>query len=236
MLSNGQLTAVVLQDSPLVGNIPERAANAIFSQGLLYALEPEARVALPINAVAMLTFMEAAKTNGHRPLRPLSLTQISENMNRIIKSAAKAYISGFKVDDTDSTNPIPALLPDYVWLSQSAILQYRQLSVISNSPFFLALGVLDGVIVAILAILMMTVDTADMWLFSLQTLEKVYRRGATPLMYLVYSNFLTLFLPHVRTTLTRIFSWFFCLCNGFLLVGFMGKVYSDSRVINLGID
>lgn len=166
-LSNGKLSANVLPTLSLIGNFPEAAVGALFSQGIADALGPEEedpdRLLSPIS---MLVF--TGELNGTGPLRPFPLPVINDNMNQVLKPTAKAYLSGF---NTSSTRPG---LPSYAFWNQTATVQYQQLALFASRPFFIGLLALVAMTVIVLMVLFKVVDIGKVQLFNLQTLEKVY--------------------------------------------------------------
>ncbi|KAF9441455.1 hypothetical protein P691DRAFT_791325 [Macrolepiota fuliginosa MF-IS2] len=178
MLSQGQLNATVLQNSSLIGNIPKSAAAAIFSQGLLNTLGSDFDD-YGVGTVAGLTFLENDTSdifpNATSQPRPFPLTEINQKMNQVIQSAAKAYISGYSTRH-EGEGP-DGLDPNFFWINRTASVDYQQTSLVSSAPFLVALGVLDAGITITLLILVRSVNTASMQLFSLQTLESVYHEG-----------------------------------------------------------
>lgn len=160
-LQGGQLNATLIE-SPLLGNFPESAANSLFSRAFLNAFAP-----LDVgNRPAMSTFIP---DHGRQAL--LSLPEINQNMNGVIQSAAKAYISGY----TGTNGSRLDILPSYTSSNQSVAVQGQKISLVSGKTFLVALWGLDAVIVLILAILLCTINAKEMRLLSLQTMETIYR-------------------------------------------------------------
>lgn len=165
-LSNGKLSASVLPALPLLGNFPEQTASALFSQALMNTLgnmEPDRQ----LNPVSMLLF--TGEFHGSGPLHPLPLPVINDNMNRVLRSAAKTYLSGYGSLGTQDPS-----LPSYKPRNQTATVQYQQIALVASRPFLIALLVLVAVTVVILAMLLKVVDIGNLQLFCLQTLKKVY--------------------------------------------------------------
>ncbi len=165
-LSDGKLSANVFPTLPLIGNFPETAANALFSQALLETLGPEDQdPGRLVGSISMLLF--TGGWNGTGPLHPFPLSVINDNMNRILKSAAKAYLSGYN----SSLNSVSTT---YALWNQTAAVQYQQLALVTSKSFFIVLLTLSVLTVAVLLALSAVIDIGGMELFNLQTLENVH--------------------------------------------------------------
>lgn len=164
--SDGKLSANVLPGFPLIGNFPETAANALFSQALMDTLRPEwedpDRLLSPIS-MSLFT----GGLNGTGPLQPFPLPVINDNMNRVLKSAAKAYLSGFNSSEDSRA------LSFSLW-NQTATIQSQQLALVTSRPFFIGLLTLAALIVTVSVALSTTIDIGKMQLFNLETLDKIY--------------------------------------------------------------
>src|SRR5262249_33778301 len=126
--------------------------------------------------LARLVFVEDGNPglNGTAP-HPLSLSSINRNMSRITQSAAKAYVSGYRVRNATHLQDI--FQRDYALLNRNVSVQYNQTSLVTNQAFLIAIGILDVVAVVIMAIIVFSMNTANMQLFSLQTLDSIYNKG-----------------------------------------------------------
>ncbi|KAF9441991.1 hypothetical protein P691DRAFT_765685 [Macrolepiota fuliginosa MF-IS2] len=177
VLSNGTLNATIILNSSLVGNFPESAANAIFSQALLFALGPVNGNIPAYGELASAVLLQSNITNPtNPPARPLPLSDINRNISLAIQSAAKAYISGYRVDNRTNIG----FTSDSAWHNSTASVQYQQDSLTASKPTLIAAGALDVIIVIILAILVFSVNVADMELFSLRALEGIYHKESSP--------------------------------------------------------
>ncbi len=98
LLQNGSLT-IKTNDLPSVGNIPQSAANFLFSQGLFAAtqLADTTTQHLPLfaNQISSQMFLQFNSSNLTRPHAPLDLNSIANNMNTFILSASKAFSDGY---------------------------------------------------------------------------------------------------------------------------------------------
>lgn len=165
-LSNGQLSASILPDLPLIGNFPEAAATALFFQAFLGVFGPqEEDTSHFLDPISMFIF--TGEFNETDPQPPLSLPVINTNMNRALKSAAKTSLSGYYIPDG---SPVP----EYSLWNQTATVQYHQLVFVVSRPFFIGLLALVAVAVVILMVLLKVIDLGKVQLFNLQTLEKIY--------------------------------------------------------------
>ncbi len=150
MLSSGKLSANVFPILPLIGNFPETAANALFSQALLETLGPEDEDPdRLLGSIAMLLF--TGGYDGTGPLHPFPLPVINDNMNRILRSAAKAYISGYN-------STYGKQVTSYALWNQTATVQYQQLALVASKSFFIGLLVLSALVVIALMVLSAVID------------------------------------------------------------------------------
>ncbi|KAF9441209.1 hypothetical protein P691DRAFT_791888 [Macrolepiota fuliginosa MF-IS2] len=175
-LSNGTLDATIIPNSSLVGNFPRGAANALFFQGLLHALAPDEVRVPTYGELASLVFLRDGVNPGTN-VHPLPLSDINRNMSLALQSAAKVYLSGYRIrmvgEDLD-------IVRDSVMFNSTATVEYQRDSLVSSEPFFIALVILDILMAIILTILVCSVRTADLQLFTLQTLEGIYYKESPP--------------------------------------------------------
>ncbi|KAF9444368.1 hypothetical protein P691DRAFT_837584 [Macrolepiota fuliginosa MF-IS2] len=175
VLSNGTLDATIIPNSSLVGNVLERAANTIFAQALLSAFGPESADGSQYGELAGVVLLQGHTNLTDSTLRPLPLSDINRNISLAFQSSAKAYISGYRVyNDVDL-----GFVHNYVWHNSTASIWYQQDSLVTSKPTLIAVGVLDVIIVIIMAILVFSVNIADMELFSLRALEGIYHKESS---------------------------------------------------------
>lgn len=105
--------------------------------------------------------------NGTKPLHPLPLSVINNNMNKVLKSAAKAYLSGYN-------SSVGSTAVSYSLWNQTATVQYQQLALVGSKTFFIVLLILAVLTAIVLMVLFSVIDIGKVQLFNLQTLEKVY--------------------------------------------------------------
>lgn len=118
-LSSGKLSANTLPGLPLLGNFPEDVANELFSEALFSVVAENSLKGPPLTPISMSLF--TGELNGTGPLRPLPLNVINENMNRALKSAAKAYLIEYNSSGVFS-------VPGYTPWKQTATVQYPQIA------------------------------------------------------------------------------------------------------------
>lgn len=123
LLQNGTLLIESI-GLPPVGNIPEPAANLLFSQSLLIAtqLADTTTQHLPLfaNLISSRMFLEPLGGTNSTPLyKPLSPDAIGRNMNIFVLSASKAFVDGYSPEnatkgDTFVTMPVQASVQEEV--------------------------------------------------------------------------------------------------------------------------
>lgn len=93
-LDNGKFSVYVLPALPLIRNFPEAAVRALFSGGTGRRHETRGRGSRPSiepeAPISMLIFTK--EFNRTAPLHPFPLPAINDNMNRVLRSAANAYL------------------------------------------------------------------------------------------------------------------------------------------------
>jgi hypothetical protein len=104
LTNDGTLTVVTSGNTP-IGNIPQSAANLIFTSAFQVALvQAEAlEMGNAVNNIASAMFMANASTvdwNTAHNIRPLDLPSINDNIDTFMLTAAKAFIDGYRKNGT----------------------------------------------------------------------------------------------------------------------------------------
>jgi hypothetical protein len=85
--------------------------------------------------------------DGNNPLKPLSMDKINQNMNAVLASSAKAYLSGFKPNDD---NP---MLSVFATVNTSAVMEVQKMALVGSRPFLVALSMIVGLLVVLLGVI-----------------------------------------------------------------------------------
>ncbi|KAF5354833.1 hypothetical protein D9756_005721 [Leucocoprinus leucothites] len=117
ILQQGRLNATLLSNhSPHVGNFPKKAADAIFSQSLMNVISPDLNSPGYPGSIAFAVFVGnswLSRSPGgqkQRGLPLLPLEKINNNLNRVVQSASKLYLSGYICD---SSSAYRSLIPKF---------------------------------------------------------------------------------------------------------------------------
>lgn len=98
VLQNGSLSIESKGHSP-IGNIPQSAANFLFSQGLIAATQlvdmTTQHLPLFANQFSSRIFLQLDSTNPTPTYMPLDLNSIARNINIFLLSASKAFSDGY---------------------------------------------------------------------------------------------------------------------------------------------
>jgi hypothetical protein len=169
---SGSLIANAQPGSPVVKNIPVAAANAIFSESLLFAVstrEVYGDQSL-VNNIAKILFLTNPSFDVEtQPAEPLSIDQINVQMNKVLLSSAKAYLSGYQPDENNLT------FPSFKTISTDAVEIYEQLVLAASEPFLIALIGVDGVLFLLMLILVARVRADHIRTFDLENIVKALR-------------------------------------------------------------
>jgi hypothetical protein len=151
------LDASISSVAPTVKNIPTAAANTLFSTALLYADSVLSQLFLPFMAFS---------ADSITPLKPLSLDIINQNMTNVFASAAKAYLSGYKPNDTNS------MLSSFSMVNTSAVVEVQKIAVVGSKPFFVASSVTVGLLVVLLGALVAIIRPDELEGFDLENIVR----------------------------------------------------------------
>ncbi|KAJ3558692.1 hypothetical protein NP233_g11458 [Leucocoprinus birnbaumii] len=169
----GSLQADIQPGPPVVGNIPQEAANAIFSQSLFYATTTlEAwgdTVATANNIARILIFSDPSFESGPdntTGTKPLSLDRINGQMNKLIRSSSKAYLSGYRPNVDNLT------FPGHIMMESNAMGEFPQLVLVGSKPFLIALASVVATLIFLLIIIVATVEIDQLQAFDLEHILK----------------------------------------------------------------
>ncbi|KAF9440640.1 hypothetical protein P691DRAFT_715523 [Macrolepiota fuliginosa MF-IS2] len=174
-LTRGSLHATP-HTPPLINNILPGAANTTFSEGLLEAtgsVDPTTNWAF-VNTIARVLFLTDPSLNYFdKPegIKPLPLPQINQNMNKIMLSAAKAFLSGYKPTEDSNLTSL-----DFDTISTDATADEEQLALVGSKPFLIALGSVVGLLFALLATLTAIVKVEKLQTFDLESIAKIAKK------------------------------------------------------------
>jgi hypothetical protein len=104
-ITSGGAQSILSSGKAPIGNIPQSAANLIFTNALGIALVQIETLSTAnfVNLPASMMFMANSSSvdwNNAQGVRPLDLPSINQNMDSSMLSAAKAYIDGYRKNDT----------------------------------------------------------------------------------------------------------------------------------------
>ncbi|KAF5354794.1 hypothetical protein D9756_005768 [Leucocoprinus leucothites] len=174
-LQSGTLWADIQPGLPPANNIPPEAANAIFSQSLLFATstrEAWGDAASLVNNIARILFLSDPSfeyTSKPAGIKPLPLDEINRQMDKVLLSSAKAYLSGYRPDIKNLT------FPSFEMIDSDAIGEVEQLVLVGSRPFLIALVVVVVVLVVLLITLVAMVKVDQLQTFDLENIVKALR-------------------------------------------------------------
>ncbi len=174
-LSNGLLQAMTRSGPPLVKNILPKAANVIFSQSLLMAtstMNMYGDANTVVNSIARILFLTDPSfeyDNNPAGIKPLSNDRINEKMNAVIQSSAKAFLSGYWLDDRESNN---LTFPSFETIETNATAEMQHLALTGSRPFILGLVVVVCVLILLLGFLVAGVKAHRLLIFDLGKIVK----------------------------------------------------------------
>lgn len=177
-LLRGSLHAIAQPDFPVVGNIPPSTANLIFSEALIGATSSEDQnTLLPgnfINNIARNLFLKDPtlsksfnQSSGRVELKLLPISQINENMNVVMRSAAKSYLSGHKPNAKNTLLSISEAVATEGWVD------IEELAMVGSRPFSITVLVLVSILAVLLTSLIVILRVDQMQPFDLGNVAKV---------------------------------------------------------------
>ncbi|KAJ3568845.1 hypothetical protein NP233_g5447 [Leucocoprinus birnbaumii] len=170
VLSGGSLSTSKIHSNAkaAVGNIPPEAANAIFSLSLGDALSSIESFSVNssqyTNNIARVLFLSdpTFKRPTELGVKPLPLENITQNMNKVFLSSSKAFLSGYQVNDTDTT------FPAFQMVETRAVREVEQLALVGSEPFLIVVTILVGLLIALLTTIAAMVRIEDIRTFDLK--------------------------------------------------------------------
>ncbi|KAF7782890.1 hypothetical protein Agabi119p4_2266 [Agaricus bisporus var. burnettii] len=164
------LEATILHGDPVVKNIPTKAANVIFSKSLLDATSSRQSYTDGgyVNGISRRIFLSSWDLDGSTDIKikPASLNQINQNMNDVVASAAKAYLSGYKPNEDSIT------IPSFAKINTSAVLEIQKMALVGSKPFLIATSVVVGLLVVLLGSIVAITRADQLEGFELATIVK----------------------------------------------------------------
>lgn len=164
------LEATILHGDPVVKNIPTKAANVIFSKSLLDATSSRQSYTDGgyVNGVSRQLFLSSWDLDGSTDIKikPASLNQINQNMNDVVASAAKAYLSGYKPNEDSIT------IPSFAKINTSAVLEIQKMALVGSKPFLIATSVVVGLLAVLLGSIVAITRADRLEGFELATIVK----------------------------------------------------------------
>ncbi|KXN87578.1 hypothetical protein AN958_08459 [Leucoagaricus sp. SymC.cos] len=125
---------------PVVGNIPPSAANLIFADSLGDVLSFRSRSDMPqTNDIAQILFL-ADQIGLLSPTDTLPIHVISQNMDRVLLSSSKAYLSGFNGTRGNTS------FPDFEMMKTEAVEDVDVLALGGSKLFLICLVALVGIV------------------------------------------------------------------------------------------
>ncbi|KAF5360582.1 hypothetical protein D9756_005178 [Leucocoprinus leucothites] len=168
-LSGGSLSTskIRTEKEPIVKNIAPEAANAIFSQSLGAALssaETFSNGSLNVNGIARVLFLAdpSFKHTDLSGVKPLPIENITQNMNRALLSSAKAYLSGYQVNNTDTT------FPAFEMMETNAMREVERLALVGSEPFLIVVTILVGMLIVLLVTIVVMIRVEELRTFDLK--------------------------------------------------------------------
>ncbi|KAJ3562222.1 hypothetical protein NP233_g9709 [Leucocoprinus birnbaumii] len=204
-LDQGQLHVVHI-DHPPINNIDSRpvirnAFTASLVSEMAY-LFPDSIGDIPssdINPVArLLLFCDEDNPCSDTLLKPFPISTINNNLNRLFRSASKAYLDGYV-----GTKPgIDILsLHNFNTFTTQGIGQESKIGLVTSPPFFVALVVILVMVTLFLSSLCVVIDPDRLRCFNLDNvsrsiLAELGRTPSSPYLTSDHSSSLTLTLSH----------------------------------------
>lgn len=144
---------VVSEGAEALGNIPKPAADTIFKQGLLTAVNTPEEYATNksfVNSISAKLFLPNSSLDTSNRPRPLDVPSINANMDAVMGSASKAYMTGYTPSDLDSETEEWVPTANFTTMSVTATKQDPKVALVTSRPLLIATMVL----VVIMAIVM----------------------------------------------------------------------------------
>ncbi|KAF9440641.1 hypothetical protein P691DRAFT_781814 [Macrolepiota fuliginosa MF-IS2] len=157
-------------DHPRVKNIPRAAVNAIFSDSLLTAASPIRSGRF--NIIACILFLNPSCERHYKlasGIKPLSLDKINQQMNTILLSSAKVYLSGSMLTGTNPTSSATNMM------ETKAVEEAQELALVASTSFLIVLIIVVGVVILLLCTLMVMARVDHLQTFDLENIVKILK-------------------------------------------------------------
>jgi hypothetical protein len=167
-ISDGfRLQAAVRSGPPVVKNIPVDAAKVVFSESLIVAV-----TSLDSYGDAILNILFLPDPFGVASFinpKPLSLDKINQNMNKMLMSSAKAYLSGYRSEGNDPTNS------SFYMADTDATVEAQVLALTTSRPFLISLSVISCILAVLLSFLVIGGRVSELRTFDLENIVKILK-------------------------------------------------------------
>lgn len=165
-LSRGSLSLSAFHAGPpVVNNILENAANLLFSTSLGVAASFSNAFNLGIGCVVandislMLFFPNQSDSQA-----PLPIERINRNMNQMLLSSSKAFLSGFNGTSAGAE----FRLPTFEMVDVDAIVEAESLGLGGSKPYLIALTVLVGMLTVLFVTIVIIIRRSELCTFDLK--------------------------------------------------------------------
>jgi hypothetical protein len=168
--TTSSLDATISSDDVVVKNIPTQAAGFIFSKSLLDATSSMQSYTDQgfVNGISRQLFLSSLVFDGPTGApKPLPVDQINENMNRVLASSAKAYLSGYKPNEDNIT------IPSFSRLNTSAVVKVQKMGLVGSKPFLIASSITVGLLIVLLGAILSITRADQLEVFELENIVKI---------------------------------------------------------------
>lgn len=165
-----QLQATPRSGRPVIKNISPDAANVVFSESLLIATSSTDSYTSPINPISVILFLPSVPQpldEALSGLKPLSLDKINQNMNKMLMSSAKAYLSGYRVDRSED----PAN-PSFTMVDTHGTIEVQVLALTASRLFLIGLLVVFGILVVFFGFIIIGGQVNELQTFDLENIVR----------------------------------------------------------------
>lgn len=165
-LSRGSLSLSALHAGPpVVKNILENAANLLFSTSLGIAASFSNAFNLGTGCVAANDISRMLFLSNQSDYQaPLPIERINRNMNQMLLSSSKAFLSGFNGTSTGAE----FRLPTFEMVDADAVVEAESLGLGGSKPYLIALIVLVGVLTVLFISIVIIIRRSELCTFDLK--------------------------------------------------------------------
>jgi hypothetical protein len=120
------------------------------------------------NAISRQLFLSSLVFDGPTgaAVKPLSVEKINENMNRVLASSAKAYLSGYKPNEDNIT------VPSFSKINTTGVVQIQKMGLVGSKPFLIVSSVIIGLLVVLLSVIVSITRADQLEGFELENIVK----------------------------------------------------------------